>query len=105
MVSRSNRKQYVPSTDSFPFFTFCRYDFKITEVVKKNVKGTIHLGEDKASIENCLIHFIDEIFRIEKSSLLAERTTDEFPTNIVKSKSNKEHILLYLVESTHIIAK
>lgn len=66
--------------------SFCRYDCKITELVKSNVKGTIFFGEDKASIENCSIHFTDEIMRIETSSLLTDRNTDEFPTDIFKRK-------------------
>lgn len=66
---------------------FCRYDFKVTEVLKNTIKGTIFLGEEKASVENCIIHFVNEILRIESPSLLAERGADEFPIDVFKSKS------------------
>lgn len=69
--------------------SFCRYDFKVTEVVKNinKVKGTVFLGDQKASVENCTIHFVDEIFKIKTPSLLSERSADDFPSNTFKSKS------------------
>lgn len=63
-----------------------RYDFKVEEVSRTSVIGTILVGRDKASIENCSIKFIDEIMRIQEPVLLSERS--EEPKQ-VPSKKNK----------------
>ncbi|KAJ8915761.1 hypothetical protein NQ315_004573 [Exocentrus adspersus] len=49
------------------------YDFKIEEVNRTSVQGTIMVGRDKASIENCSIKSLNEIMRIENPVLVAER--------------------------------
>lgn len=53
------------------------------------MRGTILLGEGKASIDNCSIHFISEVLRIETFSLLSDRTAGDVLRNVFKSKYAK----------------
>lgn len=75
----------------------CWYNFKVTEVSRNVVKGTLLLGKDSTPMENCKIKFLDEFMRIEKPVLLTDRKdtdTDsiykrKYPVNCTKCKDDK----------------
>jgi hypothetical protein len=52
----------------------CRYDFEIKEITRREIKGTLLVGKNHAKLENCTVKFNDEIMKIEKPTLLTERT-------------------------------
>jgi E3 ubiquitin-protein ligase UHRF1 len=50
------------------------YDFEIKEITRREIKGTLLVGKNHAKLENCTVKFNDEIMKIEKPTLLTERT-------------------------------
>lgn len=52
------------------------YDFTISKIKKMNIIGTLHIGKNKATIDNCSIKFVKEIMKIESLQLISERTED-----------------------------
>ncbi|XP_056646054.1 E3 ubiquitin-protein ligase UHRF1-like [Diorhabda sublineata] len=78
------------------------YNFKIDKVSRTNVIGTVLLGGDKAPLENCTLHFINEIMRIEEPVLLSqitkkektsphtEKTKRKYPYRCVSCKDNEK---------------
>ncbi|CAH1106716.1 unnamed protein product [Psylliodes chrysocephalus] len=46
------------------------FDFKITDITRTNISGTVLVGRDETPIENCTIVFKNEILRIEVPELL-----------------------------------
>ncbi|CAG9858171.1 unnamed protein product [Phyllotreta striolata] len=53
------------------------YDFKINELTRTKITGTIHLGNDEAPIEDCSIEFRNELMRIEEAKPLADCPQNE----------------------------
>lgn len=51
------------------------YDLCVTK--KKPLVGTLFVGTENAQLDNTHIRFTDELFRIEKHCLLAERSPEE----------------------------
>ncbi|XP_074029660.1 E3 ubiquitin-protein ligase UHRF1 [Leptinotarsa decemlineata] len=70
------------------------FEFKVGEVTKTSLTGTILVGRDRTPLENCSIKFTDEVMRIEKPELLADKADgnvhDEcprkYPYNCLKCK-------------------
>ncbi|KAG5881112.1 hypothetical protein JTB14_024357 [Gonioctena quinquepunctata] len=70
------------------------YEFRVEDISKTSVKGSLLVGRDRAPLENCSLKFIDEIMRIEKPLLLTNRKDDnvhdecprKYPYNCQKCK-------------------
>ncbi|KAF8774763.1 E3 ubiquitin-protein ligase UHRF1 like protein [Argiope bruennichi] len=58
------------------WYDCCITDVKINRTTK-SMTATIFIGADSTPLENCKIIFLDEIFAIEKTIALADKTSEE----------------------------
>lgn len=81
------------------FFNIVRYDFKVSEIMKKlrnsyELLGTIYLGPDAIPQNDTKVALHDKIFAIEKVVPLADRT-EEY-SELMKTEPEKSKQILIL---------
>ncbi|KAL1132206.1 hypothetical protein AAG570_010163 [Ranatra chinensis] len=69
------------------------YDLKVTSIKpsrkRTELKGTLFVGTEKTPLEDSIIHFIDDIMKIESTKLISERSEEELALMQTETKTKR----------------